>query len=64
MADQTYSAQELVELNRQYTLFSWAVQSAEQVNLLEEPLRPLPVKDGQVELELQPFEMVTIRLPP
>lgn len=42
----------------------WAVQSAEQVNLLEGPLRPLPVKDGQVELKLKPFEMVTIRLTP
>lgn len=28
MADQPYSAQELVELNRRYTLFTWAVQSA------------------------------------
>jgi taurine--2-oxoglutarate transaminase len=28
MSDKTYSAQELVDLNRKYTLFSWAVQNA------------------------------------
>ena len=37
-------------------------QRAEIVNLLEESLGPLSVKDGQVDLDLQPFEMVTISL--
>jgi hypothetical protein len=42
----------------------WKIRNAEQVDLLEEPLRVLPIQDGWIEFQLQPFEMMTIRLTP
>ena len=37
---------------------------AERMDLLEQPMNaePLPVVDGEIELELRPFELVTLRL--
>lgn len=40
------------------------IESASRCDLLEEPLEPLEVGDGTVELALRPFEIVTLRLAP
>ncbi|MBI3920433.1 MAG: hypothetical protein HY318_03355 [Armatimonadetes bacterium] len=42
--------------------FSAQVISAEEVNLMEDPGRQLPVSGNSLQLDLQPFEIKTIRL--
>jgi hypothetical protein len=39
------------------------VTSASRVDLLERELAELPCVDGTVELDLRPFEIVTLRFP-
>jgi hypothetical protein len=36
----------------------WKVNSASKVNVLEEPIGEVAVKDGAIELEFRPFEMI------
>ncbi len=40
----------------------WPIESAEQVNLLEDPGEPLTVVDGAARIHLRPFELATLRL--
>jgi len=42
----------------------WTVKGAQKVNILENPQGDLPVKDNGVEVNLKPFQMVSIRLTP
>ncbi|MBK1879855.1 alpha-mannosidase [Pelagicoccus mobilis] len=37
-------------------------KSAEIVNLLEQPLQALPIKNGEVEIEYTPFQIITLKL--
>ncbi|HMA36417.1 MAG TPA: glycoside hydrolase family 38 C-terminal domain-containing protein, partial [Chloroflexia bacterium] len=39
-----------------------AARQVEETNALEDPLRPLPIQDGQVALVLRPFEIKTLRI--
>jgi alpha-mannosidase len=49
---------------RRVTLHVLGVSAAERTDLLEDPVAadPMPVHDGCVELDLGPFELVTLRL--
>lgn len=44
--------------------FGLPIASVHMVNLMEDELRPLVVKDNAVELSLRPFEIVTLRITP
>ncbi len=42
----------------------WNVSAVQRVNVLEEPLGEVPVKDGTIEMELKPYEMVSLAFKP
>jgi alpha-mannosidase len=44
--------------------FTSGVERAERVNLLEEPEGPVEVRDGEVLVEVRPFEVLSLRVEP
>ena len=42
----------------------WRVNGVQRVNVLGEPQGDVPVKDGAIELEFRPFEMIGLGFKP
>lgn len=40
----------------------WPIQEAYLADLMEDPIQPVPVQEGRIRLEVQPFEIVTLLL--